>query len=557
MAVEKMSAAVKAQIVRQIQASIQNRSGSITERTIKSFAEYSSRDQIRKDTDTVGGRHESIMSRGAFSTLLTDMSSAISEGVLSDELSKAVESISFDGFIEYISSIYYGTESPGLLSNTQKRTKGGFTYTGAYRNTKESAAVLASSVDRTEAYKDVLILKNIPQRKLVVYFVDYVSSNASGLSAEAKIKLNNSLQGGHLTGVFTARLIRAFGLQKESGVVSLRTKAAGDYTVLEQQLTSIVGLVTDADFLSSNIYLNLDLFLETDKRLFSNAGEVRLTTEVQFSAANVAAGNLLTQAGNSLSKLIGSVKYGASNSAQEASAQLAFKKLLENLVGVSNYIKDRVEQIKLLGKTTKLDPKLAEKLEEVLSRAKTFDTLLNTEGSPSFINHVSKVIAGAIDPKQSPKVSKSVSKVKDKLQIGPKATKVVVKNPKVVKAKIVVPTSVITRRKTVQPIVNLESILRANINQQVARNMGTGGESRILNYRSGRFSESVTIDRVSESRAGMISVFYNYMKNPYATFSTGGKQESPKTRDPKALISKSIRELAAPIVGNRLRSVLV
>lgn len=111
--------------------------------------------------------------------------------------------------------------------------------------------------------------------------------------------------------------------------------------------------------------------------------------------------------------------------------------------------------------------------------------------------------------------------------------------------------------KATTPLVNLESILRASINEQVASNMGTGGESRILNYRSGRFSESVTIDRVSESRAGMISVFYNYMKNPYATFSTGGRQESPKTRDPKALISKSIRELAAPIVGNRLRSVLV
>lgn len=116
---------------------------------------------------------------------------------------------------------------------------------------------------------------------------------------------------------------------------------------------------------------------------------------------------------------------------------------------------------------------------------------------------------------------------------------------------------VTVKDKATTPLVNLESILRAAINQQVARNMGNGSESRILNYRTGRLAESVTIDRVSESRQGMISVFYNYMKNPYATFSEGGRQQSPKTRDPKALISKSIRELAAPIVGNRLRSVLV
>ncbi len=107
------------------------------------------------------------------------------------------------------------------------------------------------------------------------------------------------------------------------------------------------------------------------------------------------------------------------------------------------------------------------------------------------------------------------------------------------------------------PLVSLEAILRARINAQVAQNMGTGSERRILNYRTGRLSESVEISRVSESRQGMISVFYNYMKNPYATFSDGGQQQSPKTRDPKTLISKSIREIAAPIVGNRLRSVLV
>jgi hypothetical protein len=107
------------------------------------------------------------------------------------------------------------------------------------------------------------------------------------------------------------------------------------------------------------------------------------------------------------------------------------------------------------------------------------------------------------------------------------------------------------------PLINLEAILRARINKQVMDNMGQGSDTRVLNYRSGRFSSSVEIDRLSESRQGLISVFYKYMKNPYATFSEGGRQEFPRTRDPKALISKSIREIAAPIVGNRLRAIVV
>jgi hypothetical protein len=85
--------------------------------------------------------------------------------------------------------------------------------------------------------------------------------------------------------------------------------------------------------------------------------------------------------------------------------------------------------------------------------------------------------------------------------------------------------------------------------------MGSGNSRSVLNLRTGRFAESVKVERLSESRAGMITAFYSYMKNPYATFSDGGQQQSPRSRDPKLLISKSIREIAAQQVGNRLRAV--
>ena len=55
----------------------------------------------------------------------------------------------------------------------------------------------------------------------------------------------------------------------------------------------------------------------------------------------------------------------------------------------------------------------------------------------------------------------------------------------------------------------------------------------------------------------MITAYYTYMKYPYATFSEGGAQQYPKTRDPKLLITKSIKELMSAKVAARMRAVLV
>jgi hypothetical protein len=106
-------------------------------------------------------------------------------------------------------------------------------------------------------------------------------------------------------------------------------------------------------------------------------------------------------------------------------------------------------------------------------------------------------------------------------------------------------------------LLNLQNLINAKLTDQIKQNMGTGNSKNILNLRTGRFAESVKVERLSESRQGMITAFYTYMRNPYATFSTGGRQEYPRTRDPKLLISKSIREIAETKVQNRLRAVLV
>ncbi len=106
-------------------------------------------------------------------------------------------------------------------------------------------------------------------------------------------------------------------------------------------------------------------------------------------------------------------------------------------------------------------------------------------------------------------------------------------------------------------LVELQRILDMHIKDVVASNMGTGYRSDILNYRTGRFSHSVHIDHLTMSREGMISVFYDYMRYPYQTFEPGFKQGWPPSRNPKTLISKSIKEIAGEIVHNRLRAVLI
>jgi len=106
-------------------------------------------------------------------------------------------------------------------------------------------------------------------------------------------------------------------------------------------------------------------------------------------------------------------------------------------------------------------------------------------------------------------------------------------------------------------LISLQNLLNSQLQDVISANMGDGSSKSLLNYRTGRFASTAEVKRLSISREGMITAFYDYMKNPYATFSTGGNQEYPRSRDPKLLISKSIRQIAAEVVNNRLRAVLV
>ena len=198
--------------------------------------------------------------------------------------------------------------------------------------------------------------------------------------------------------------------------------------------------------------------------------------------------------------------------------------------------------------------------------------LITTKGSPSYIDLVTEELTAAIKGSKRKNRSYSIPTTKvDSIKIPVDTTEV----RKTLKTNIAnaeklarslreaaaqatkIQQEELKASVTIPPTAGLLALLNAKLFEQIQKNMGTGNETKVLNFRSGRFAESARVERLSQSREGMVSAFYSYMRNPYGTFSEGGKQQYPRTRDPKTLISKSIREIGATMVGNRMRSVLV
>ncbi len=95
----------------------------------------------------------------------------------------------------------------------------------------------------------------------------------------------------------------------------------------------------------------------------------------------------------------------------------------------------------------------------------------------------------------------------------------------------------------------LIGIFNQELPTTVANNMGAPR----LNFQTGRFSRSVTVLDIAQTRQGFPSVGYTYQKNPYQVFeNSSGSRFSSTERDPRALVDVSIREIAAKYGIGRL-----
>lgn len=199
----------------------------------------------------------------------------------------------------------------------------------------------------------------------------------------------------------------------------------------------------------------------------------------------------------------------------------------------------------------KVEAKIMQEVSAYLKSDYFINALVKEPGSKSIIQDIEKQIidvlkfganTGSIHTKKAPTVIRTKQATKNTSGTLPSKLK-------------------LPQLRTVEgTFVNLTKIMRwinYALQKQIKDNMGTGNSRNVLNFRTGRLSESAKVERLSQSREGMITAFYSYMKYPYATFSEGGRQELPRSRDPKILVSKSIREVASTIVGNRLRAVSI
>jgi hypothetical protein len=183
------------------------------------------------------------------------------------------------------------------------------------------------------------------------------------------------------------------------------------------------------------------------------------------------------------------------------------------------------------------------------------------KASPTLLEYIASLIANTLQDKVTNNIIKSeTEKSATKLSLLIPDSKAILNSaskPLGSKQQKLASSSIRTQGGQFYSLASLQQLINSLLVKTIKENMGTGNRRDVLNLRSGRFAESAEVKRMTQSREGTITAFYSYMRNPYGTFSEGGRQEYPRSRDPKLLISKSIREIAELQVKNRLRAVLV
>lgn len=514
------------------------------------FAEGSPFDleAIRTTTNLASNGYESIVSRNSLQGLAASFSKLAKDAELSSEevslAASAADLLSqdsiYNGFKEYIRKLY------GIGSASGPTSKTGF----QYQRAKASEVKIASNMQDSSV--DFISFRNLDHGKLKAIFLNYLK--IENITDDTMILyLTKSLDAGHLTGVFNIKLRNVFNLtitQSDTSDYRSISAKSGTDEELNSLFTRMMLLLADADYLSSNIVRDIELFSTTSKRVYSRSNP-QVSVELQLKINNGKAGAKLSGLGAALNKLVKSADR-IKTRVDSVAAQQALGSALKNFETVAKFVQELGRSID----TEQLGEKGKLKVLAILEEAKTAEEFFRTKGSDSLKESVEKTIVNTIAGKKVPTQQFSVAKVKTKIVIPQKpksVKKVTVSKPKRTKPKLP-NVAIIKPQKSLAP---LQALLDSSLFEQIRKNMGTGSATNVLNYRTGRLAASAKLERLSESRQGMITAFYTYMKNPYATFSEGGLQSSPKTRDPKLLISKSIRELGATLAYNRMRAVLV
>tara|TARA_B100002051_G_scaffold202625_1_gene192727 strand:- start:3147 stop:4496 length:1350 start_codon:yes stop_codon:yes gene_type:complete len=185
---------------------------------------------------------------------------------------------------------------------------------------------------------------------------------------------------------------------------------------------------------------------------------------------------------------------------------------------------------------------------------KEFDDLANLEGSTTLLDALTMVLLDASASKQR-STGKRKKNISEKGS-GTKSSKFKTKREitKATGGGVDVKAAVALKKKSLgtQPQFspfNLASIINEKLPQTLQKNMRP---PRLQNV-TGRLARSAKITDVMQTREGFLSFGYTYEKDPYQVFEvgTGSAPWSNAERDPRKLIDKSIREIAANMALGR------
>lgn len=165
----------------------------------------------------------------------------------------------------------------------------------------------------------------------------------------------------------------------------------------------------------------------------------------------------------------------------------------------------------------------------------------NLKGSPTLPKDVLDILTEQLDPKKKPRKRKRGRKPQSRKLQGTTPTKRTKKKVQSVKTK--------AQKGVASDPFRLMVLINKELPETVRKNMRAPG----LENRTGRFADSVKLTDVVQTPQGFPSLGYTYQKNPYQVFEVGNGRSGWATpeRDPRLLIDKSIREVAAQFAIGR------
>ena len=447
-------------------------------------------------------------------------------------------------YMQFLSDVYgtrykaghfeFYTEDGDILPGTRVQTP-----LGDYIKSTEGRPVIAI---RGLNFSHTNTLKHMAE------FLMYAKpGNIVGMSLnQVQDAISRLYERGHVIAATTGRQLASIGgISDENDILDKIVQLSVDLDIASSSLSSpkyanILASI-NKDFKGPRMYMNIEFQLIRNATGTGNQDSADITRGLRIIS--------------SLYNLIDNIKLSSRGA------------LLSTPVGTN--LKNAATQMdRLLKKLEKQETYIVKTLAGYISNPEQY--VLDLKSSDTFKEQIKKRVVGAISNKavtnlkiSHAKVTAATSGITKESIVSVKADikKLVdVTRKELANAKKLAQTAKATPKTTkVQQVslASLQLLINTHLQDVISANMGNGNDPRILNYQTGRFAASAKVERMSQSREGMITAFYSYMKNPYQTFEPGYAQGSPKTRDPKLLIAGSIRDIAASKVGNRMRAVLI